>query len=209
MSAKRPLCRRCLRPLKTCICALAIDIDNPIELVIVQHPEEVNNAKNSARLLALSTRNTRLLVGEHFDQQQLYQACYGGDKQPLLLYPTTPEEKSLGLAMPAPLPDIKHFVPTQLRLIVLDGTWRKSRKLLYLNPLLQTLPRLALENPPPSIYRIRRAHSEFQLSTLEASCYALQQLDPNSDYQPLLNAFSRFVEQIAHYLPHLAPDNNC
>ncbi len=203
MNSKRPVCNRCLRPLKTCICALAASIDNPIELVIVQHPEEVNNAKNSARLLALSTKKTQLLVGECFDQQQLQQTCFGDDKQPLLLYPDTPEEKALGLLSPAPLPHLSHIVPTQLRLIVLDATWRKSRKLLYLNPVLQQLPRLALENPPASIYRIRKAHSDFQLSTLEASCYALQQLDPITDYQPLLAAFSRFVEQVAHYLPHL------
>ena len=34
--------------------------------------------------------------------------------------------------------------PSRLRLIVLDGTWRKSRKMLYRNPLLQQLPRLSL-----------------------------------------------------------------
>ncbi len=209
MSQKRPLCSRCRRPLKTCICALAVNIDNPVELVIVQHPDEVNNAKNSAQLLALSTKNSHILVGEAFDQALLQQMCFSDDKLPLLLYPDTPEEKSLGLATPAAPPDITQLAPSQIRLIVLDATWRKSRKLLYLNPLLQQLPRLALQNPPPSIYRIRKAHSDFQLSTLEASCYALQQLDPNTHYQPLLSAFSRFVEQVAQYLPHLATDNNC
>ncbi len=208
MTRKRPMCSRCLRPLKTCICALAADIDNPVELVIVQHPDEVNNAKNSARLLALSTKYNQLLVGETFIQAQLQEVCYGGNKQPILLYPKTAEENALGLTSPPPLPDLTGFAASQLRLVVLDGTWRKSRKQLYLNPLLQQLPRLELRHPPASLYRIRKAHSDFQLSTLEASCYALQQLDATTDYQPLLKAFSLFVEQVAQYLPHLAPNNN-
>jgi DTW domain-containing protein YfiP len=90
--------------------------------------------------------------------------------------------------------------PAQLRLIVLDGTWRKSRKMLYLSPLLQKLPRLPLRNTPASQYLIRKAHAPDQLSTLEASCYALMQLErDDSKYHPLLQAFNGFVAQQAEY----------
>ena len=44
-----------------------------------------------------------------------------------------------------------------LLLIVPDGTWRKARKLLYLNPLLDALPRVTLGQVPPSRYRLRKA----------------------------------------------------
>ena len=64
----------------------------------------------------------------------------------------------------------------QLRLVVLDGTWRKSRKMLYLNPLLQALPRLPLVDLPASQYRIRKAQQAHQLSSFEASVAALAQL---------------------------------
>jgi len=59
----------------------------------------------------------------------------------------------------ATAPDWSVMPPAQLRLVVLDATWRKSRKLLHLHPLLQALPRLPLRDPPPSLYRIRKAHA--------------------------------------------------
>jgi DTW domain-containing protein YfiP len=64
------------------------------------------------------------------------------------------------------------------------------------------LPRLALENPPASVYRVRKADHENQLSTLEASCYALQQLERGSvDYSPLLNSLETMVERLLSFRP--------
>jgi DTW domain-containing protein len=86
--------------------------------------------------------------------------------------------------------------PERLRLVLLDATWRKSRKMLYLNSLLQGLPRLALHDLPPSNYRIRKAHAPDQLSSLEAAAYALSQLENRpTHYQTLFDGFDAFVEQ--------------
>ena len=79
-------------------------------------------------------------------------------------------------------------------LVVLDGTWRKSRKMLHLSPGLQRLPRLALDEVPTGRYAIRKAHAPGQLSTLEATCAALAQLERNAErWQPLLATFDAFV----------------
>jgi len=84
---------------------------------------------------------------------------------------------------------------------VLDATWRKSRKMLYLNPALQALPRLALVDAAPSNYRIRKAHAPHQLSSLEAAARALGQLEGGGErYQALLDAFDGFVSQQASYV---------
>ena len=80
--------------------------------------------------------------------------------------------------------------------MVLDGTWRKSRKMLYQNPVLHALPRLPLTQMPASHYLIRKAHAPDQLSTLEASCYALAQLGATADLLTLLASFDAFV---AHF----------
>ena len=81
-------------------------------------------------------------------------------------------------------------------LVVLDGTWRKSRKMLQRNPLLQALPRLSLQPLAPSRYSVRKAHQPHQRSTLEAACAALAQLEGESDrFSPLLAAFDGFVAQ--------------
>ena len=196
----RLTCTACLRPQITCLCRWIIPLVPAMDVVILQHPLEVQHAKGSARLLHLSLADSQLVTGEVFIAEELRALLYGQAgaeaKQPVLLYPDLAEEKSLGLATPPALPPEWLRDPSSLRLIVLDGTWRKSRKMLYLNPLLQQLPRLALHDTAPSRYRIRKAHAANQLSTLEATCLGLMQADPAPQkYEQLLNAFGGYIEQ--------------
>jgi DTW domain-containing protein YfiP len=169
-----------------------------VEVLVLQHPLEVHQAKGSARLLHLSLPHSRTVVGEAFAAP----AWPADGKHTLLLYPDTPQDRALGLPTPPVLPAAWLQSPGQLRLVVLDGTWRKSRKMLYQSPPLQQLPRLALRGMPPSHYRIRKAHLPDQLSTLEATCAALAQLEGDGErFGPLLAAFDGFVAQQAGYLP--------
>lgn len=189
-AVSRPVCARCLRPQAVCFCAAITPLDSAVEVLILQHPLEVNNAKNTARLLHLSLENSRLEVGETFAPDAL-QALLAG-KSNLLLYPDLSE--TAVLTAPSS--------PADLRLVVLDATWRKSRKMLHLNPQLAALPRLALRDTPPSRYLIRKAHLPDQLSTLEATCYALAQLENNVPrFTPLLAAFDTFVAQHGRFVP--------
>ena len=81
--------------------------------------------------------------------------------------------------------------------MVIDGSWRKSRKMLYLNPLLKDLPRLDLNEIPVSKYHIRKAQRADQLSTFEATCAALMQLEgENAAFDDLLTGFEGFVRQL-------------
>jgi DTW domain-containing protein YfiP len=111
-----------------------------------------------------------------------------------------PHDQALGVKTPPFLEPAFLRETTQLRLVVLDGTWRKSRKMLHLNPLLQQLPRLSLKDMAASHYVIRKAHRPDQLSTLEATCAALSQLEQNTErFAPLLAAFDGFVGQQLAY----------
>ena len=193
---RRATCASCLRAQAACICRWVRPVESRVELLILQHPLEVANAKNSARLLHLSVAGSVLVVGEAFDPARLDALLHADGRRPLLLYPDTPEAPPT-----APLPE-----PNRLRLVVLDATWRKSRKMLHLNPVLRELPRLALRDMPASTYRIRKAHAPDQLSTLEASAHALGQLDGNlARYAPLFAAFEGFVEQQAAFVPSDVP----
>jgi DTW domain-containing protein YfiP len=154
----------------------------------------VQHAKNSAGLLHWSLPNSRLLVGEAFGGSVLQPALHD-KKYTVLLYPAT---DYVGHAAPAALDAAQLADPAAVRLVVLDGTWRKSRKMLHLSPCLQRLPRLSLQGAPASRYTIRKAHLPAQLSTLEACCLALAQLAQDaSAYAALLNAFAGFVAQQA------------
>ncbi len=184
---KRAICQACLRPATACICQWVTPIATDLEVLILQHPLEVTNPKGTARLLHMSLSRSRLVTGEVFDE-----GLFAGGRH-VLLYPDTPQ---------AGLPAVQSLSPADvadtsgLCLVVLDGTWRKSLKMLHLNPSLQMMPRLSLNDLPASNYRIRKARLPHQLSTLEATCAALAQLKGDvGKFEPLLTAFDGFVGQ--------------
>jgi DTW domain-containing protein YfiP len=191
---RRAGCAACLRAQSACICAWVRPVSPAAGLLILQHPLEVANAKNSARLLHLCVSGSRLAVGEAFDPLELDALLHADGRTPVLLYPETPGAPAAPVGSLPP--------PGELRLVVLDATWRKSRKMLHLSPALQRLPRLALQDMPASNYRIRKAHAPDQLSTLEATAYALGQVGCDMALlAPLLDAFDGFVQQQAAFVP--------
>lgn len=198
--ARRAQCAHCLRPQSACICQWIQRIDNQVDVLILQHPLEVGHAKGSGLLLQRSLRLGALAVGESFDaallRDMLFCALPHAPDQTVrtaLLYPSSENASSSD--------SHSHQAGAPNRLVVLDGTWRKSRKMLHLNPLLQQLPRVGLTDVAPSRYRIRKAHRDDQLSTLEATCQALMQMEADQNkYLPLLNAFDGFVAQQQSYV---------
>lgn len=179
---QRALCAHCQRPLHSCLCSWITPTTNSVPLRVLQHPLERGHAKGSLLLLRLSLSQCRVEIAELFSAEE--QARW---QQPgtWLLYPR--DDAS------APVPEPP--VGAVRQLLLLDGTWRKTRKLLHLNPALLQLPRYALPAPPPSRYGIRKAHQPDQRSTLEAACLALGQLEQSpAHYEPLLEAFSNWVK---------------
>ncbi|MDP3084186.1 MAG: tRNA-uridine aminocarboxypropyltransferase [Rubrivivax sp.] len=187
----RAACVRCLRPRATCLCALIRPTDHHTEVLVLQHPQEQRQAKNSVALLRLSLAHCEVVVGERFADETLQAMLQRPGWDTRLLYPDVP-------AAPAPsAPGATVGLP--LRLVVLDATWRKSLRMLLEHPALGALPRLSLDAPPPTRYRaIRAARRADQVSTLEATVHALAMLEgPSFDATPLLDAFGRFVAGVA------------
>lgn len=184
----RPRCSRCKRPASHCLCALIPDLPSHTEVLVLQHPDEVDHALNTAHLAVLGLRNATLWVGEVFAAlpgwlaQPGYRTC--------LLFPGEQAR---------PINELGADEDRRpVRLVVPDGTWRKARKLLYLNPALADLPRVTLADAPPSRYRLRKAPMEGSLSTLEAIVAALNLLEAPADYAALLKPFDALIEgQIA------------
>ena len=190
---RRPLCGACARPLAGCWCACVRKVQNATPLLILQDPDESRQAKGTAALLARCLSRVELRVGERFDPP----ASTAGL---VLLYPQTAGDVARPAPAPAPQPapmptaTDRRISEAPITLIVLDGTWRRSRRLLYENPWLRSLPRLALDTPPPSRYAIRRAQADSQRSTLEACALALTQLDGDAAaYAPLWEAMDDFI----------------
>ena len=84
-----------------------------------------------------------------------------------------------------------------VELIVIDGSWKKARKMYYQAADLQGLDKITLDMEYlQALYTIRKAEKPGQLSTIEAIAAALSQIEHNSDkYQPLLALQQAMVQQ--------------
>ena len=193
---KRATCSRCRRPSSHCYCHLIRSVSNRTAVLIIQHPLEQKNAKGTARLLNLCLENSQLLVAEQFADAEL-KALLDQPYFNLLLYPSPNDDKhNISCLSPTLIlknPAQYNLEQKPLRLILLDGTWRKSRKLLHCNPRLAALPRLTLEQIPASRYHIRKAHKPEQLSTFEACAEALKEIE-TLNTSALLKSFDEFIE---------------
>jgi len=147
-------------------------------VLILQHSSEASHALNTARLAALGLRNAELRVGERFEDD-----CDAA-RPSYLLFPGE-DAIPLGSLADAAQP---------LRLIVPDGTWRKTRKILHVNPWLAGLPRVALPQGLSSRYRLRKAPMPGVLSTIEAIVTALDLLESPSRFDELLRPFDALIE---------------
>ncbi|MDU4254850.1 tRNA-uridine aminocarboxypropyltransferase [Pseudomonas sp.] len=180
----RARCPRCERPQTHCLCALIPRLDNRTRVLLLQHPSEAGHALNTARLAVLGLANAQLMVGEDFSDLDL------SAWDAWLLFPG---ESAVVLAELAAKP-----VDKPRLLVVPDGTWRKARKLLHLNPNLAALPRVVLPEGLTSRYRLRKAPTEGALSTIEAVVHALDALDAPQSHADLLRPFDALIEgQIA------------
>jgi len=179
----RPRCERCQRPLDHCLCPLIPSLASRTRIVLLQHPSETAHALNTARLAALGLNNAELRVGEVFDGLDELLATPG--YRAALLFPG---DQAQVLTAYTEVDD------QPLLLIVPDGTWRKARKLLYLNPMLAALPRVTLGAVAPSRYRLRKAPEAGALSTLEAVVEALNMLEQPVSFDALLKPFDALIE---------------
>jgi DTW domain-containing protein YfiP len=177
----RENCPRCLRTKAACYCEHIHEVNNHTQLVILQHPSEQKHPLNTGRIAHLSFKNSYLWKGENFSHHEELNRLIGqGDC--FLLFPG---EKASTIGN-----DIKTQIKT---LILLDGTWKKAKKIFYLSSNLQQLPRLQLKSGITSRYRIRKEPKSHYLSTLEAAAYALGQLE-DTDFSPVFRPFDTMID---------------
>lgn len=189
-TTKRALCNNCSYPVAVCVCEAIAPIHSALKIDILQHPSEVKNAKNSARLIPLCIKNCTLWQGEQEKDFDVLQKSIQRDGTTWVIYPNKDAISLLEIgsnySVPAPLSH--QTIEQPKRLILLDGTWKKAYKLWQLNTWLHTLPTLRIDNVE-SQYRIRKAPKAGYLSTLEAVAICLEALE-KSDAKPLYDCFN-------------------
>ncbi|HXP89995.1 MAG TPA: tRNA-uridine aminocarboxypropyltransferase [Fibrobacteria bacterium] len=180
----RPFCYRCWRARILCLCSRVRVVDNPVEILYLQHPNERTAPFNTARLAHLSLSRSRLEHGLRFDGTRTV--------QDLLL-----RKDRVGILFPSAAAVELAQAPSGLEtLVIIDGTWREARKILHLSPALLELPHYSFVPEKPSNYRIRKEPKAEFVSTIEATVAALRILDRDTaKYGELLELFDRMVDR--------------
>ena len=183
----RKLCEYCQRPLAVCICPYLVNLQAPCRLLILQHPSEQKQALATVPLLQLSIAPLNVLVGETFEQCEEVQALLRHPETCRVLFPT-PLSESWDMAASSGACE-----PVST-LIVIDGTWRKAKRIWHLNPWLERLPCVHLSNVPASQYQIRASSVQGGVSTLEAVMHGCNYLAGSEDYDGLLKPFQAMID---------------
>lgn len=185
----RDKCERCLRPRAACYCAHIPSIATKTRLVLLQHPRERDMAIGTAHMASLCLENSELHVGIDWSESEpLKRALSDPERPPILLYPG---KDAVDIS--------KHPPPGPVTLVVVDGTWALTKKLVRVNPILQALPRYAFVPPAPSEYRIRREPNMESVSTIEALIHTLTALEGDPErFAAMMAPFRAMIDfQIA------------
>lgn len=189
--AKQERCARCTRPKPLCICDKLPEekLVSPIEIVILQHPQESDVVLGTAPLVTalLSRAETRVglswpsldaALGRKVAREK-WAVLFASKLTPELVQRLAKERVLLldrhDQARPKDAAPLEGF-------IVLDGTWSQAKTLWWRNPWLLKLERIALQPREPSMYgKLRKEPRREWVSTLEAIADVLPAFDPQAE----------------------------
>lgn len=184
----RPFCYQCHRAKVACLCGRIEKQPNEIKIIVLQHPDEVNNPKGSGIIAELGLQQYQKWIAEDFSQhKELIGFITENTAETAVLYPVEGANVLSEASRGTENLKLKN-------LIVIDATWRKAKKMWELQPLLQNLTCLRLTNEEISNYRIRKVPKDGYLSTIESIVVALRLLeDRKQAYQPLIELFTGMI----------------
>lgn len=173
-------CKRCWVKEVRCICGALERADNKSEIVFVRHHWEAFKSTNTARIALLVLERARLI--EYGFDPRPANAAIAELEGACLLYPGGPSSP----------PPPGRFQ----RVVILDGTWAQTRRMLRRLPAAATLPRLSLPPRASEGVRLRQGHLAEGLSTIEATAFALELLEGRAVAAPLERAARLHVESV-------------
>lgn len=176
-------CPRCLLLTSFCVCGLIGEArPSSPAVVIVRHHWEAFKSTGTARLAGLALDNLRIIDFAPENPQPVREALAKLDDA-CLLYPGGTPAEQVGRS------------PRSL--VLLDGTWRQTAKMLRRLPEAARLPRISLSAAAggEARDRLREAPRAGARSTLESIADALSVLESPAAGQRLLDLHQRFVER--------------
>jgi DTW domain-containing protein len=212
-------CPQCRKPMPLCICEGLLRIENRIEVLILQHPQEQDRALGTARLTVMQLKKAALKIG--LSWPSLAKALGRPVADPsrwAVLYLGSAKASDLdtsneivALNRKGEVEDAQTTILRKVEgVVLLDGTWSQAKALWWRNPWMLKCQRVILGPAHPSRYgKLRREPRRDGLSTIEATAMLLSSLERRPDIADTLNAsFARMLEryrEVQSTLPSLAP----
>jgi DTW domain-containing protein YfiP len=211
-------CPRCGKPLPLCICDSVEPINNKIELLILQHPQEQDRALGTARLTAQHFKKATLKIGLSWPSLSKALGRSVDPQDWAILYLGSAKVADLATERDVVAIDRKGEIEDNQRsilkdiegIVLLDGTWSQAKALWWRNAWMLKCRRIILGPARPSLYgKLRKEPRSDGLSTIEAAGLVLSRLEGRPEIETTLNAtFQRMLSQykaVQTTMPELAP----
>lgn len=162
-------CDRCLINSEFCFCGKTKKVEFNSQVHIILNKAELRFSSNTANLSANTSPQCHLHIrgikGKPLDFSFLDFKNY----YPLYLYPS---EDATALTK-----EYAEKLDRPVQLVVPDGTWTQTSKFFKKHTGLHSIPRVKINNPPCSLYELRKQVFGNGLCTQEAIAYALGVLE--------------------------------
>lgn len=176
------MCSRCYLKLPQCICSWLPNVETNTEILIIRHITEQHVMSNTGRLAALILPRCRIV---EFGPELPFAETTLTDGVSWLLYPgkrATP------------------VGPKPTRLVVLDASFRRAKRMYKRIDSIRNLPELAIPAPLVVPERLRQPPRADGMSTIEAIAAGLSLVESANIGSVLMQAYAEFVRRadIAH-----------
>jgi len=153
-------CDDCGISTERCFCDQIEVLTLKTKLLLLVHYKELKRTTNSGRLAVKALKNSEMKIR-------------GRDREPLDLTPSLEGEYQSLIFFPSAdavelTPQLVQSFEKPIQLIVPDGNWRQASKVPQRHPELFNVPKVILKIPNTAKDHLRKEHSEFGMSTLEA-----------------------------------------
>ncbi|NVN86214.1 MAG: DTW domain-containing protein [Rhodopseudomonas sp.] len=214
-----PECPHCGKPLPLCICDSIEPIENRIDLLILQHPQEQDRALGTARLAALhfpdavvriglSWPSLSKALGRQVDDPSRWAVLYLGSAKVADL---DTDRDIVAIGRKGEVLENQRAILKDIQgIVLLDGTWSQAKALWWRNAWMLKCQRVVLGPKAPSRYgKLRKEPRSDGLSTIEAAAMLLGSLEKRPDIEAtLMGAFDRMLaryREVQAEMPELAP----
>ncbi|XP_075638981.1 tRNA-uridine aminocarboxypropyltransferase A-like [Castanea sativa] len=188
---RRPICSKCSRPTRVCLCETlpAQPIPTKTHILIIQHPHEARHKLSTVPLLTKCLLNSTTVVTRRL--RHGLSPLLDQSPPAVYLFPPTPSSPAVTLSQSQPQNDNDNDDDSVV-LIVFDATWKHAREMVRASEeyLSRFASRVCLEGYDESVggRSIYDSDSELILrkepcggcvSTMEAVARALRVIEPN------------------------------